>query len=73
MLVDDKLLQAMLVADNLAYESVSHFGDNGEPQLAQKITGEWNKLKGKDKDAPHFEEPYKWRKEHQGKKKGKDE
>ncbi len=62
-MIDGKLLAVKLLRHALAYETVTHFGDNGFPDLAQKIL-----------DAsiaapkPDFEEPYKWRKKHQKKR-----
>jgi micrococcal nuclease len=61
--VDGELLSVHLIKARLAYESVSFYGDNGFPGLAEKI------LKAaKDASRPPFEEPYKWRRKHQIKK-----
>jgi hypothetical protein len=49
-----------LLAMGLAYETVSHYGDNGFPDLADRI------LRAAEAGPkPAFEEPYKWRKKHQ--------
>ena len=61
--VDGELLSVHLIKARLAYESVSFYGDNGFPGLAEKI------LKAaKELPRPPFEEPYKWRRKHQIKK-----
>ena len=58
--VDGDLLGERLLAAGLAYENVSYFGDNGFPDLADRI------LRAADRGPkPAFEEPYKWRKKHQ--------
>ena len=57
--VDGELLSEKLIRQGLAYETVSHYGDNGFPDLAQhilKIT--------KESPKPQFEPPWKWRQEH---------
>lgn len=61
--VDGDLLAIRHLQIGLAYENVSHFGDNGFPDLADRIldaaaTG----------PKPDFEQPYKWRKKHQKRK-----
>ncbi|MFA4973211.1 MAG: thermonuclease family protein [bacterium] len=61
-LLDGELLGAKLIKAGLAYESISHFGDNGMPEFALQIL-EAAKVSPK----PSFEEPYKWRKKHQKK------
>lgn len=54
--VDRELLAVRLIHHGLAYETVTFYGDNGFPELAQQIL-----------DAaiaapkPQFEEPYKWK------------
>jgi endonuclease YncB( thermonuclease family) len=61
--VDGALLSVILIKAGLAYENVSYYGDNGFPDLAEKI------LKAsKEYPRPSFEEPYKWRRRHQIKK-----
>jgi endonuclease YncB( thermonuclease family) len=61
-LVDGELLSVLLLEMGLAYENVSYFGDNGFPDLADRI------LKtSQAAPNPPFEQPYKWRKKHQKK------
>jgi len=62
-LVDGELLGAKLIRAGHAYENVTHFGDNGMPEFALQIL-EAAKVSPK----PPFEEPYKWRKRNQRKK-----
>jgi endonuclease YncB( thermonuclease family) len=58
--VDGELLAVKLLGMGLAYENVSHFGDNGFPDLADRI------LKAAhDGPKPRFEPPHQWRKKHQ--------
>ncbi|MDH4037105.1 MAG: thermonuclease family protein [Candidatus Krumholzibacteria bacterium] len=58
--IDGDLLAERLLAMGLAYETISHFGDNGFPDLADRI------LRAAEAGPrPAFEEPYKWRKKHQ--------
>jgi endonuclease YncB( thermonuclease family) len=58
--VDGDLVAEKLLAMGLAYETVSHYGDNGFPDLADRI------LRAAEAGPkPAFEEPYKWRKKHQ--------
>ena len=59
-LVDGKLLAVELIHMRLAYENVSFFGDNGYPDLAQKILEA-----SRETPRPPFEPPYRWRKKHQ--------
>lgn len=61
--VDGELLGVRLLRMGLAYENVTHFGDNGFPDLADRIL---EAAHGGPK--PAFEEPYKWRREHQVRK-----
>ena len=61
--VDKQLLAVLLIRAGLAYETVSHYGDNGFPELAEEI------LKAaRQSPRPCFEEPYRWRRKHQVKK-----
>lgn len=61
--VDGELLAEKLLAMGLAYENVSHFGDNGFPDLADRI------LRAADTGPrPPFEPPHQWRKKHQKRK-----
>jgi endonuclease YncB( thermonuclease family) len=60
--VDGELLAERILAMGLAYENVSHFGDNGFPDLADRI------LRAAEAGPkPPFEPPYRWRKKHQKK------
>lgn len=61
-LVDGELLGVKLIEMGLAYETVSYFGDNGFPGLADRILDA--SLRS---PKPPFEPPYKWRKKHQKK------
>lgn len=57
--VDGELLSEKLIRAGLAYETVSHYGDNGFPDLAEHI------LKvAEASPKPQFEPPWKWRQEH---------
>jgi len=61
--VDGELLSIHLIRAGLAYETISHYGDNGFPDLAERI------LKAAhESPRPPFEMPYKWRRRHQIKK-----
>lgn len=58
--VDGELLAVKLLSYGLAYENVRHFGDNGFPDLADRI------LRAADSGPkPSFEPPHQWRKKHQ--------
>jgi endonuclease YncB( thermonuclease family) len=58
--VDGELLGVKLLEHGLAYENVSHFGDNGFPDLADRI------LRAAEAGPkPPFEPPHRWRKKHQ--------
>jgi endonuclease YncB( thermonuclease family) len=58
--VDGELLAVRLIGYGLAYENVRHFGDNGFPDLADRI------IRAADAGPkPAFELPYQWRKKHQ--------
>jgi len=58
--VDGELLSIHLIKAGLAYESISYYGDNGFPDLAERI------LKAAhESPRPPFEMPYKWRRSHQ--------
>jgi endonuclease YncB( thermonuclease family) len=61
--VDGELLAVKLLERSLAYENVSHFGDNGFPDLADRILDA-----ARAHPKPSFEEPYKWRRKHQHRK-----
>jgi len=58
--IDRELLAVRLLAHGLAYENVSHFGDNGFPDLADQIL-----RAAHDGPKPAFEAPHRWRKKHQ--------
>ena len=61
--VDGKLLSVHLINAGLAYETISYYGDNGFPELAERI------LKAAhESPRPPFEVPYSWRRRHQIKK-----
>jgi hypothetical protein len=61
--VDGKLLSIHLIKAGLAYETVSYYGDNGFPGLAERILNA-----SKESPRPPFEKPYKWRRRHQVRK-----
>lgn len=58
--VDGDLLSVYLIKAGLAYETVSYYGDNGFPELAQKIVEA-----AQESPRPPFENPYRWRRKHQ--------
>jgi endonuclease YncB( thermonuclease family) len=59
-LVDGELLAVKMIEMGLAYENVSFFGDNGFPDLADRI------LKASlQAPKPPFQQPYRWRKKNQ--------
>jgi|GEM_PF-1188412 len=60
--VDGELLSIRLLRAGLAYEDVSHFGDNGFPDLADRILEEAGRA-----PKPDFIPPWRWRKKHQKK------
>jgi len=57
--VDGDLLSIKLIKAGLAYETISHYGDNGFPRLANRILKAARQSKPKD-----FIPPYKWREQH---------
>lgn len=57
LVLDGIPLAVLLVEARLAYETVSHFGDNGYPYYAEQILA----AVGKD---PEFEKPHLWRRSH---------
>ena len=61
--VDGELLSLRLIRAGLAYESISYYGDNGFPDLAERIL-----RAAHESPRPPFEMPYKWRRRHQIKK-----
>lgn len=58
--VDGELLAVKLLGYGLAYETVSHFGDNGFPDLADEILDA-----AANGPPPPFEQPYRWRQKNQ--------
>jgi endonuclease YncB( thermonuclease family) len=57
--VDGELLACRLIRHALAYETVSHYGDNGYPDLAQEIIDT-----ARRSPKPKFEPPYRWKQKH---------
>ncbi|MFH1279564.1 MAG: thermonuclease family protein [Candidatus Eisenbacteria bacterium] len=56
--IDGELLGIKLIEEHLAYETVSHYGDNGRPEIAAAI------LKAAKKAGdPPFRPPHEWRRE----------
>jgi endonuclease YncB( thermonuclease family) len=60
--VDGELLAVKLLRSGLAYETVTWYGDNGFPNLAQEILEA-----SLESPKPKFQKPYQWRKKHQKK------
>jgi micrococcal nuclease len=58
--VDGELLSVHLIKAGLAHETVSYYGDNGFPKIAEKIL-----QAAHESPHPPFERPYKWRRRHQ--------
>lgn len=54
--VDGELLAVRLIRMGLAYETVTYYGDNGFPDLAQRIVDA-----ARTSPRPAFEAPYKWK------------
>jgi endonuclease YncB( thermonuclease family) len=63
--IDGELLACRLIRHGLAYETVSHYGDSGYPDLAQEILDT-----ARQSPPPRFEPPYKWKQKHRPKKRG---
>jgi endonuclease YncB( thermonuclease family) len=61
--VDGELLSIHLIRAGLAYENVSFYGDNGFPDLAQRIL-----QTAQESPRPLFEKPPIWRRKHQKRK-----
>lgn len=55
--LDGELLSIRLIRHALAYETVSHYGDSGFPDLAQQILDVSRKS-----PKPQFQPPYRWKK-----------
>ncbi len=63
--IDDELLGVKLIEEGLAYETISHYGDNGFPEIAARL------LKAAESGPkPEFRPPHLWRKEHREKREG---
>ena len=62
--IDGDLLACRLIRNRLAYETVSHYGDSGFPDLAQQILDT-----SRATSKPEFEQPYKWKRKQREKKK----
>ena len=60
--VDGELLACRLIRHGLAYETVSHYGDSGFPDLAQQIIDT-----SRASPKPLFEPPHQWKKKHRPK------
>lgn len=60
--VDGELLACRLIRHALAYETVSHYGDSGYPDLAQEILDT-----ARSSPKPQFEPPYRWKRKHRPK------
>ena len=60
--IDEELLACVLLRHALAYETVSHYGDNGFPDLAQEILDV-----ARVSPKPKFQQPYKWKAKHKTK------
>ena len=61
--IDGELLAVLLIDNALAYETVTHYGDSGFPDLAQKILDA-----SRAAPKPKFEEPYKWKRKQREKR-----
>ncbi|UCH83363.1 MAG: thermonuclease family protein [Candidatus Latescibacterota bacterium] len=62
--IDGDLLACRLIRNRLAYETVSHYGDSGFPDLAQQILDT-----ARETPKPDFEQPYKWKRKQREKAK----
>ncbi len=61
--IDGELLSVKLIKVGLAYETVSHYGDNGFPELADVILEAAENSQTRD-----FMPPYKWRQQNRDRK-----
>jgi len=61
--VDGELLAVRLIRHSLAYETISHYGDSGYPDLAQTILDA-----ARSSPKPKFEPPYRWKQRHRARK-----
>jgi len=57
--LDGELLGVKLIEEGLAYETISHYGDQGFPEIAEAI-----RKAAENAPEPHFQPPYLWRREH---------
>ena len=64
-LVDSELYASKIIKAGLAYETISVYGDDGFPGLAQIIREAWEET-----SKPPFVNPHEWRKQHQIKTRG---
>ncbi|MBI5244594.1 MAG: thermonuclease family protein [Elusimicrobia bacterium] len=55
--VDGRLLSVKVLKKGYAYETITYYGDNGQPELASEILEA-----AKTGPRPPFENPYRWRK-----------
>ena len=60
--VDGELFGEKMILAGLAWETVSHYGDNGFPKLAARLTHAAGRA-----GRPPFEEPWIWRSKQRGK------
>ena len=60
-LVDGELLAIKIIEAGHGYETISHYGDNGFPEYAEKILAAAEKAEKK----PTFEKPWNWRRKNQ--------
>ena len=63
--IDGELLAVMLINAALAYETVSFYGDNGFPDLAEQILEA-----SRTAPKPDFEPPYQWKRKQRQRAKG---
>ncbi|MBN1825174.1 MAG: thermonuclease family protein [Candidatus Eisenbacteria bacterium] len=57
--IDGDLLGVTLIEEGLAYETVSHYGDNGFPEIAAALLAAAERA-----PEPRFIPPHEWRQEH---------
>jgi len=58
-LIDGEHFGVKMIEEGLAYETVSHYGDNGFPQFAEALL-----QAAENGPAPAFTPPHEWRREH---------
>ncbi len=61
--VDGELFAVKMIEAGLAWETVSHYGDNGFPDLAELILAA-----AEQAGTPAFQNPQQWRKQHRAKR-----